>query len=413
VTIPPWLAGHQRQYRAAVVDLIRQADEEQSRAAHWQALGRATIGGTFLIVPIVLLALPPIATAVTLVLLTRQGVIANFTAKTILAPAMIAAGLLGVGLMVGYFLWGRERHRGLALGERAVACPSCAGLNRLAGGQAAHACHYCGASLAPSKTVVLNVLAEAQQQVHRQRLLRYRNERVVRSRFTDWFGRSFSIVRDFRLLLVVGLFLIGGAAHQAHNQRQKRGVLAASGAYLMVALSYGGWRLAARTRERRLDAAFTGLAEQFGGEVLRGRREVLGWLDRLWAGPVADFELSTSRRHRAVAARSNGYHLLLELQPDSTWFGALVGQRRLVLRVATELTALPKSAELDGLRSWLRDASFSLDAQEGGLTLRGSSELLKSIRREPELLLGLAPVLIQAGQLAQVAGASVVEPVAV
>jgi len=42
VTIPPWLVRHQRSYREAVVELARQADEEQSRAAAWNASTRAS-----------------------------------------------------------------------------------------------------------------------------------------------------------------------------------------------------------------------------------------------------------------------------------------------------------------------------------------------------------------------------------
>lgn len=413
VTIPPWLANHQRGYRQAVADLSRQADEEQSRAAAWQAISRATIGGTFMVVPLLLLALPAIAGVGGLALLARQGAIGPELARGMVAPVAAASGLLGVGLMLGYLLWGRERRRGLALGERAVACPSCAGLNRIAGGQAAHTCQYCGAALVPSRTVAMNVLAEAQAQVHRQRLLRYRNERRARSRFTDWIGRSFSFTGDTRLLLLGGLIALSVASAQARNTRQVQGVIAGWGGYLMASLAYLGVVLVRRARARRIEAACTELARQFGGELLRGRAEVLGWLDRLWAGPVLDAELSTSRYHRAVAVRSEGYHLLLELQPASTWFGALSGHRRVLVRVAAVLApALPATPAIEGLRAWLRDAGFSVDAHEHGLVLRGSPELLARIRREPELLLGLAPVVAQAGALARAADAGVVEPVA-
>jgi hypothetical protein len=413
VTIPPWLARHQRDYRQAVSDLSRQAAEERSRAAAWQAISRATIGGTFLAVPLLLLALPVIAGVGGLALLARQGAIGPELARGLVAPVAAASGLLGLGLMLGYLLWGRERRRGLALGERAVACPSCAGLNRIAGGQAAHTCQYCGAALVPSKTVAMNVLAEAQAKLHRERLLRYRNERRARSRFTDWVARSFSFTGDVRLLLLGGLVALCVASAQARNTRQVQGVIAGWGGFLTVSLASLGVFLVRRARARRIEAACAELAGQFGGEVLRGRAEVLGWMDRLWAGPVLDAELSTSRYHRAVAARSQGYHLLLELQPASTWFGAISGHRRVLLRVAALLApALPATPAIEGLRAWLRDAGFTVDAHEHGLVLRGSTELLARIRREPELLLALAPVVVRAGELARAAGAAAVEPLA-
>jgi hypothetical protein len=421
--LPGELRARLRLYQGALEDAGQKVEAERD-AAERVRRARIFVTPLGLLFAGALLAGPPLLGIGVLFALLGADLLTPGRFDTLSAVVGAAGSLLGVGLLLAWFLVRRRRERpGLAPSSSAVACPSCGGLGTLAAGQLTGTCRYCGAALLPSCALMQRAVADAEAQVYRARLERYREEHRTAARTADMAGRELSLVRDLRRVVYASPLLAAGFTWYVADREPNlwplvaaawSAVLAAGCVALLVLL-------VRRDRVRRVEAALVGLARQFHGASLPpGRPGQLGWLDALWAGPWPADDLTTGRRHRSVALRVGGFNVLLELQPEAPLqFPLTVHKPRLLLVLAGELPEeggagggrLPPSPEVERCRQWLLAAGFTLEVRSCGLVARAAKAQVKLVRRRPELLLGLAPVLVRLGQLAAAAQARPLEPI--
>jgi hypothetical protein len=421
--IPEELRARLRLYQGALADAGVKVEAERdaadrARRAHLllSPLGWAVAVG--------LLVGPPLLGIGVLFVLVGAQRLTPGQFETLSAVVGAAGGILGVGLFLAWILSRRRRDRpGLATSSSAVVCPSCGGLGTLSAGQLTGTCRYCGAALLPSGAVMQHAVADAEAQVYRARLERYREERRTLVAAADNVGRQTDILKGVRRALYVSPLAAAGFTAYVAGQEPNLWPAVVAAWCAVVAAGCVGLLvlLVRRDRARRVDAAFASLARQFNGASLPlGRAGQVGWLDALWAGPWPMEDLGTGPRHRSVALRVDGFNVLLELQPDvPLQFPFTVLKPRLLLVLAGALPGagtegegrLPPSPDLDRSRQWLLDAGFALEVRPCGLVARAAKAQVKLVRRRPELLLGLAPVLARLAQLAAAARARPLEPI--
>lgn len=168
-----------------------------------------------------------------------------------------------------------------------------------------------------------------------------------------------------------------------------------------------GLRLRRRSRKRRLARALDHAGGSFEGRRLASHDHVVAWLNGVWAAPSAYEDLYEGPYHGAVAGRLRGYPVLVDVEPEGyTHEDGVIPPRVLVHVAALVGTAPPASPAWHEHHAVLARAGFELVlAPEAGLLARGRPETCTRIRRQPEALGELGPVVQRLVGLAEAMGA--------
>lgn len=178
--------------------------------------------------------------------------------------------------------------------------------------------------------------------------------------------------------------------------------MSAAGLALIV-----GFRVRRRSRKRRLARALDHAGGSFGGRRLASHDHVVAWLNGVWAAPSAYEDLYEGLYHVAVAGRLRGYPVLIDVEPDGYTYEDGVIPPRVLVHVAALVAAAPPVGPVwQEQHAALARAGFELAlAPEAGLLARGRPELLARLKRQPEALGELGPVVQRLVGLAEAFGA--------
>jgi hypothetical protein len=173
--------------------------------------------------------------------------------------------------------------------------------------------------------------------------------------------------------------------------------------WLLWALSLGGAgalvalrRHKARRRlgfQRALDA----LGARMGGSGrrLRGFADAVDWMNQFWAAPLDANGLHRGAINVALAATQRRYPVLVDVEPDgySTEDGTIDG-RVFVYVAALAPRGLPATPEVAELTAAVRRAGFEAELfSNAGLLARATAPTLQILRREPQRLAQLGPLI--------------------
>jgi ribosomal protein L37AE/L43A len=423
VAMPAWLQHELASYEGSLRQREQDLAREHAHGAMW-AMYRRGNSGTGLVL-LAFFGVPALVAG-----LGALGALLGMYSTESLAQngagvmPFVMYGGVGLAIYLSYRRWrkARDARPGLAAGQSAVACPTCGGRNVMRAGVATEQCAFCGATLLPSRTLMMRAVADAEAQVRAARLARYREEREGMVRVLSYSAGSQGFMWwymgfVFALPVVGGMVALTGAA-LSDNPELMPGVYAGWPIVLGVLALLIALAMRRRDRRRRTGEALAALATQFGGEVRAGAQQLVGWLNALWAGPYDVRGLYAGKGHKTVPVVVGGYQVLVDLEPDGLSASRGGYEPRLLVLLAAAMPGAPEAGtstlpETPAVRSaarWLRDAGFGVSAQSAGLLAAATPAVLARCKKHPELLAGLAPVVNTMVTLAHALDGAAVHP---
>ncbi len=411
-----------QQYRHDVFAEMRAADADRQQASTWS---QWTSGGSqiwMMIVPLTFLL--PFCISVPTMLLAMGHVALPPAISNVLGNVGGLCTTFVVMAALGASSWMRSRQkrgasqRGPSVASK-VACPHCGAPNRLVAGEHVHTCSYCGGALMPSKTVMVQSLDAVRAERRRAALERYRAERHgmmnagASSRTTMRLAPLYYVVP----FAPMSLFCLVGILGAAKETQAFWPLLAV--AVMVVSLVAGALGLVALRWWRRRESWRRGLAQlatQFHGRASTQIADLVSWLDTYWAGPFDVRKLLGGPRFAVVALDAWGYSGVLALSPARMLLdtsNAYPTYAQVVLAgwvpSATEGHGSPPIG--DAARAtlgWLEAAGFSVSFEEAGVVASALPWVIERLRRQPDVVGQLAPVVAHVVRLAYELG---VQPV--
>jgi hypothetical protein len=329
--------------------------------------------------PVLVVVLPLGASAA-----IRALSLTNSVAGPLAGLAYVAAIAGWMGLM---WLLASSEARGFGEGTSVrVACPSCGASAKLEVGEPIGSCHFCGAALTPSSSVMTRVVEQARdatraaqlelRQAERQ-ALRQRADRIDFDRIGIyiWLGLPLPI-----LLLSVFANAVRGISTEV--------MVLSSLTMLNLGVIACVW-LRRWFRHRRFAAVLADLVFQFGGRPLSRLAGVLDWLDAHWPSPYDRGHLRSGPYHVVAGIDVCGLPVLVDVDPGS----------RIHVLVAADMPAalvdgeasVPPAAE-PGL-AWLHASGFSVKVGPSGLMAVASPDVVRRLCDAPESIHLLSTVV--------------------
>ena len=403
VPMPPALLDELRGYEARVGSAVHDASEEAEKAAAWQpyASHRGSSSRSMLLAFGLFFGLPLLVSAAWGALFMTGAIPPS------LAPVgsflALGSALAGVVIYTLKMRSGSAARRARAvLAPRMVACPSCGAPNALGAGQSTETCGHCRAPLFPSRTMVRNVVSDADAALRRARMDRYRAERAGAA-YVSSFSAAGSVVYfvlgPFAFMTACGAV---GATIEVFEKGMTLAFPVTWGAFLILGGTLVGIVALRRDRRRRLDDALHSVAHVFGAKPMDARAAIQ-WLNTFWAGPIDPVAMYTGRQFGATAALVYGFPVLAWVDPTPMTDGF---SPRVEVFVAAWL----------GAPSWMRPGrleqlGFVVRLDEGGVRATANQDLVKRIQRHPEMARVLAVAMSAAADIAASLGAHAVSPI--
>jgi hypothetical protein len=169
-----------------------------------------------------------------------------------------------------------------------------------------------------------------------------------------------------------------------------------------------------RGRRERWYAALEDLADQFAGTLHRDVGGLVGWLNRFWAGPFKTAYIAGSSGYAALTTEALGYPVLIDVSPRQQ---DQYRPPRLQILVAADIPgpALESRAawtdRTRAIREDLLAQGFESHLNEAGVLLFAGKLVIRDLRRHPDAIHALAPILRGAVGLAQSLDAHPVAPI--
>jgi hypothetical protein len=275
-------------YRDQVARRYAAADDHATQLAAWQkwygADGKSTwSAGRFFAIAGAFAALAGLIGAG----LAAAGVIVwEMLPGVVVMGGFLPATLVMYGLMLARMFRGQEGAR-VARPDVAVACPSCGAPQAIAPGSELSHCAFCKAPLLPTRTIMDRGLSAADAARRSAALARYRTERSAMANVYARSASSYAVYLafgPFSLMLTVPAIMFTAEVVRGETDARPEGLVVLWLLVFVLWAVLGGVYVLRRSMRRRTDGALDDLARRFGGRRLAGIREVVDWLNRLWAG---------------------------------------------------------------------------------------------------------------------------------
>lgn len=278
-----------------------------------------------------------------------------------------------------------------------VACPGCGARSELQAGAAHRPCPYCGVALIASGTIILQAEDAAHQIARAAELARYRTERegmrtalaMSQANIGLYMGLGYGGLLTLLTLTAVSVQTVKGVLAWTHA------VVAWLIAGILVSATVLLFQHLRRRRERLYTAA-EDLAHQFHGRVHRDLQPLVAWLNHYWVGPYDLYLLHGSTGYLALTSEGLGHPVLLDVNLTSA--DKYRGPRLQVL-VATDVPEAIRNApatwtdHTQAIRRYLRTQGFESHVEQAGIRLVAEGRIIKHLRRNPDALHAMAPIL--------------------
>lgn len=327
-------------------------------------------------------------------------------------PAVFGIGsaILFNALAIGWStaLWiRRSRRKAEAQVSRSthrIACPGCGAASELQAGASHHPCPYCGVALIASRTIMLRAEDAARQIARAAEMARYRAEREGMRKILRISTASvaFYMVLGYGGIPMV-IVLVAATAQALRGELPWFHAALAWLAALAAASILGLVLNFFQQRRERLYAAAEDLAVQFRGRVHRDLDPFIDWLNRYWAGPYNLSLLCGSPGYLAVASEGLGYPVMLEVSLRAHDQHRPPRIQVLVAADIPEVARISRASWTDhtrAIRAYLQAQGFESHIDRAGVRLVAEHRIITHLRRRPDALHALAPILRGAVDLA-------------
>jgi hypothetical protein len=411
------------QYQSAALRLNASAQQELSAISQMQAL-HGVRGPQSRNVLWILMACTstPVILAVAFVAVGMASGISNDVLKAVAEMIVMVGFFVGVG---GFFVWyygGTKKTVALPRATQAAICPTCGAPTAFVPGQVIERCKFCSAAAVPGTALQRAVLDASEHAARLARLERYRAERRVVSGYAN-IANSTAAIYPWVIVTSLGLPVVGGAIWATYSTVTDSdpapiGVLVALWVMALgmtiAGILYTTMRAKRRDRWRHVQDQ---LATKLNGVTVKGSDAALNWMDAFWACPFPVQDLMLCDLGSSTLGMCQGYPVLLLLNPVRPG-GMQAGKPEAEVLLGTRFSGcvddceLPNGPELEGLRTRLGAAGYTLKSYGGGLHASASTMALDTLPTVPEQALELVGVAEQLARYAIVARAQAVLPMA-
>ena len=412
-TLDPAQLAQLSQYQRDVMRLNAGARQELGAISHMQDV-HGVRGPQSRNVLLILIACTstPVVLALGFALFGVATGLSNDTTKAVASTILMVGFFLGLGIFFAWYYGGTKKVVTLPRATQAAICPNCGAPTAFSPGQLLESCQYCGANAAPGTALMRAGLDATEQAARFARLERYRAERRVVSGYAN-ISSSTAAVYPWILGITLGLPIVGGAVWSTLST-----IMGSDPAPIGVIVSF--WLLALavtisgvayvlrRAKQRnRWRLVQDQLAANLSGVALDGSDAAISWLDVFWACPFPVQFLFVGPLGSSILGQCRGFPALLLLNPKQP-YGNSQGNVEVLLAAQFSGVAddsdLPNGPALEGLRSRLGTAGYTLKFYGGGLHASAATTALDALCTAPEhatALIGVADELAQFATSAQ------------
>jgi hypothetical protein len=326
----------------------------------------------------------------------------------------VAEMIVMVGLFLGvagYFVWyysGTRNPVTLPRATLAAICPSCGAPTALVPGQVIERCRFCSAATIPGTALQRAALDASEHAARLARLERYRAERRVVSGYAN-IASSTAAVYPWVIGTTLGLPIVGGATWATYStvtgaDPAPIGALVTAWAMaLSVTIAGIAYVTIRGTRRRRWNQMQDHLAARLSGVTFKGSDAAQNWMDLFWACPFPVQDLFLCDLGSSILGICQGFAVLLLIDPVHPG-GEVGGKAKAEVLLAGRFQGcvddceLPNGTMLEGLRSSLGTAGYTLKSYGGGLHASASAIARDALSNVPERaleLVGIAELLAQ------------------
>jgi hypothetical protein len=397
-----------QQYAGNVGRELAHANEAYQRAAAWeQWAGQSNRTAPRLKLAIGLSSAVTLLAAAALPISQQLGI-----PPADVGPIVTPFLALPAFFLMGYVLWsysggGVARKRAVA-GNVAVACPNCGARAELVAGAPTQTCGYCRAALVASPLAMEHGVDAAELAHRRARLEEFRQERLGMAGLSRYDMTAYvPFIVGGSLLMPAGGGALAFSVQMATGEEPySPAIFLLWAVALAIAGTLVGILLYRRSRRQRYERALADLGRQFPLHPLADANGLADWLNRHWPDKYDVAALGHGPHLVAAAISALGYPALLNADLGSTEHRE---PRLHVLLSAHQRTGHVPHAEaaayVERALSWCRELGFRITRSDAGLLAVADEEAVRTVRKSPEALHELAPLLATLANAARASGA--------